>query len=110
METLNVILPVLLYIFGIILLVVLIVLGIRLIQIINRVEKLVDDVEEKISSLDGFFNLISQTTTGMSVFGDTIVRAINKVITILFKKKGNEEDIWWEEKRENLARVNLFLA
>ena len=101
MEALNVILPVLLYIFGIILLVVLIVLGIRLIQILERVEKLADkagkliekaeslteNVEEKINALDGAFHLINQTTSGMSLFGDAFMGAINKIIAIVFKKE-----------------------
>ena len=45
MEILNAILPVLLYVFGIILLIVLIILGIRMIQVLDKVDRIVDNVE-----------------------------------------------------------------
>ena len=47
MILLDLYLPVLLYVVGIILLIVLIILGIRLIQILNKVDRVVDNVEEK---------------------------------------------------------------
>ena len=55
MEMLNVILPVLLYVAGIVALIVLTVLGIRLIQILNKVDRVVDNVEEKVNSLNTAF-------------------------------------------------------
>ena len=46
---LNVILPVLLYVAGIVALIVLTVLGIRLIQILNKVDRVVDNVEAAVT-------------------------------------------------------------
>ena len=51
MTGLTTVLSIILYIFGIILLGVLIVLGIRLIQMLERADKILDNVEEKVNSL-----------------------------------------------------------
>ena len=58
METLNLVLPVLLYIAGIILLIVLIVLGIKLIKVLDRVDRVVENVEEKVNALNTTFDVI----------------------------------------------------
>ena len=53
-----VILPIILYILGSILLVVLIILGIKLIITMNKIEKVVDDVNIKVNKLNNLFNII----------------------------------------------------
>ena len=58
MEMLNAILPVLLYVAGIILLIVLIILGIRLIQILNKVDRVVDNVEATLYKYDNANNVV----------------------------------------------------
>ena len=50
-----VILPIILYILGSILLVVLIILGIKLIITMNKIEKVVDDVNIKVNKLNNLF-------------------------------------------------------
>ena len=51
-------LPLVIYVLLIILLIVGIVLGIKAIRMINKVDKVVDDVNDKVQTLNGFFNLI----------------------------------------------------
>lgn len=92
MEFLNAFLPIVLYIFGIALLIVLIVLGIRLIQTIDRANRLLDDVEEKVSTLNNFFHLIDTITDNISFLSDRVVDAVSNVITKLFRRKKKEED------------------
>jgi len=91
METLNVILPVLLYVFAIILLIVLIILGIKLIQILNKVERVVDDIEEKVTALNELFYVIGKATGGISFIGDSIASFITSLISKLFKKRKEDE-------------------
>ncbi len=91
MEFLNVLLPMLLYIFGIVLLIVLIVLGIRLIQTIDRANRLLDDVEEKVQTLNGFFHLIDTITDRLSFLSDKIVDTVSNAIGKLFNRKKKEE-------------------
>ena len=92
MEFLNVLLPILLYVFGITLLIVLIVLGIRLIQTIDRTNRLLDDVEKKVTSLNSFFNIIDTITDNLSFISDKIIDTLSNVITGLFRKKKKEEE------------------
>ncbi len=92
MEFLNVILPVLLYIFGIILLIVLIILGIRSIQILERIDRLVGDMEKKVGSLNGLFTIIDRTTDGFAIITDRFVSMAMNAISRLFNKKNKEED------------------
>ena len=52
-------LPVIIYILLIILLIVGIILGIKSIITVNKVEKVVDDVSEKVESLNGLFQIVA---------------------------------------------------
>ena len=78
MEFLNVILPVLLYIFGIILLIVLIILGIRM-------------IEHKVNSLDGFFTILDRATDGFALITEHVAQVVTSTISRVFKKKNKEE-------------------
>ncbi len=92
MDVLNAILPVLLYIFGIILLIVLIILGIRMIQVLDKVDRIVDNVEEKINSFNGFFEVLDKTSYGISVISDKVISFFSSVISKIFNNKKDKED------------------
>ena len=93
MDVLNAVLPVLLYIFGIILLIVLIILGIRMIQVLDKVDRIVDNVEEKVNSFNGFFEVLDRTGYGISVIGDKVINLFSSMISKIFNKnKKDEED------------------
>lgn len=91
--TLNEILPIILYILGSILLGILIVLGIKLINVMNKMEKVVDDINTKVSSLNGVFSIIDATTDKLALLSDRMVDGISLIIRKLFakKKKKNKE-------------------
>ena len=94
MDVLNAILPVLLYIFGIIL-IVLIILGIRMIQVLDKVDRVVDSVEEKVNSFNGFFDILDKTGYSISMIGDKIIGLFSGIISKIFNKnKKDEEDLY----------------
>lgn len=86
-------LPMILYILGSILLIVLIILGIKLIITMNKIEKVVDDINGKVKSLNGLFSVIDFTTDKLANLSDKVVDTISSFIRKIFKKKKVEEDI-----------------
>ncbi len=89
-------LPVLLYTFGIILLIVLIILGIRLIQILDRCDKVIDNVEEKVNSLNGVFSVINKTSYGLSMISDKVISGVVGMVSRIFNKKKDKEEDYYE--------------
>ena len=85
-------LPIVIYILLIILLIIGIILGIRSIQTLNKVDKVVDDVNDKVQSLNGFFNLIDYTTDKIVSITDKVVDGISGLIGSVFKRRHTKED------------------
>ena len=85
-------LPALVYILLIVLLIVLIILGIKLIIVVDKTEKLMNDIQNKVSSFNTVFSLISLTsdklTNGLSCVVDWIINSFNK----LFNKRKEEDN------------------
>lgn len=92
METLLKILPIILYILLSILIVVLIILSIRAIKTLKRFDKTIDDVNVKMSKLDGVFSLVDRGADAISLFTDKIVGTVTNGISALFKRKTKKED------------------
>lgn len=85
-------LPLIIYILLIIILLVGIILGIRLIMTLNKVEKVVDDVKDKVETLNGFFHIIDYTTDKIALATDKVVDAIAGFVSkIIFNKKKNKK-------------------
>ena len=97
MEMLLKILPIILYILLSILIVVLIVLSIKAIKTLNRVDKTIDDVNYKMSKLNGVFSLVDRSADAISLFTDKIVGTITNGIALLFKKRKNKKENGGEE-------------
>ena len=91
-------LPLVIYILLIILLVVGIVLGIKTIITMNKVEKVVDNVNEKVESLNSVFNLIDFTTDKIAGFTDRVIEIAGNLFSkLLFRKKRKRDDDYEEE-------------
>lgn len=88
-------LPLVIYVLLIILLIVGIVLGIKAIRMINKVDIVVDDVNDKVQTLNGFFNLIDFTTDKIVSITDKVVEGVSGFLGNIFKKK--EEKLMDEE-------------
>lgn len=88
-------LPIIIYILLIILLIVGIILGIKSIITINKVEKVVDDVNEKVESLNGLFQIVDFTTDKLVSITDKVVDGLSSFASKLFfrKKKNKKEEL-----------------
>ena len=88
---LEVYLPICVNILLIVLLIVGIVLGVRLINTLNRINEVVDNVEAKINSLNGLFNVINFTTDKITAIGDKVVDGVTSLIRRFSRKKYSNE-------------------
>ena len=70
MDTLQNILPIIIDFLIIIILIVGIILGIKAIITMNKVDKIVDDVNDKMESLNGFFSVLDFITDRISSVSD----------------------------------------
>ncbi len=99
MQYLSEMLPIIIYFLLIVLLVVAIIVGIKLIFTITKVDELIDDVTEKLSSFDRLFNVINFTTDRFGVISETIISFITsklKKLVKLKRKKTKREDEEYE--------------
>ena len=90
------VLPVIIYILLIVLLVVAIILGIKLIGTIDKVDALVEDVTQKVKTLDKVFELVDVATDRVGMIADATVGFITSGFKKLFrgiKKTKKEETI-----------------
>lgn len=83
-------LPIIIYFLLIILLIIGIILGIRSIQTINKLDKVVDDVNDKVQSLNGIFNIIDFTTDKIVSITDKVVEGVSGLIGKIFKRKNKK--------------------
>lgn len=91
MSDLAQLLPIILYIFGIMLMIVLIILGLRLLQTLDKIDRILDNVEDKVNTLNGTFNMIKKVTTSVDLISTKIVSGITDNIGKLFKKNKKED-------------------
>lgn len=100
MELASSILQIVLYVLGAFALVMLIILAFKLIKTVDKVNRIADDVEGKVSSLDGMFSIIDVVTDKLSTVNDFLVDKIVDLINMFFsrkKKKKVKEEIEEDE-------------
>ncbi len=85
-------LPLVIYILLIILLVIGIVLGVKTIITMTKVEKVVDNVNEKVESLNGIFSFIDFTTDKIAGFTDRVVELVGNLFNKFFLKSKGKKD------------------
>ena len=91
-------LPIIIYFLLIILLIVGIILGVKAIKAIEKVEPVVDDVNKKVESLNGFFSVIDFTTDKIVTLSDKLIDLIvNGFSKLFFKKKKVKKENMEEE-------------
>lgn len=92
LEVLQTILPLFLYISGLVLLVILIILSIRLMRVMDRIDSIVEEVDEKVKILNRAFNVIDFFTDKISSITDAIVDRITNWVIGIGKKKYNKKE------------------
>ena len=95
MIELNTFLPILLYILGIILMVILIILGIKAIQMMDKMDRIMDNIGDKVNSLNGMFAVINKTTDSIDLISSKVVGVVTNTIGRLFRRK-KKEDTYYE--------------
>ena len=85
--TASEVLPVILYILGAILLVALIVLTIKLTITIHKIDKVVDNITEKVTALDGLFSVVNAVSNKFAFITDKVVNIIYSLIEKITKRK-----------------------
>jgi len=90
LETLSTVMPIILYTLTSILVLILIVLSIKIIYTIDKINAIVDDVNKKVKSLNGFFNVIDMITDKVALLSDRTVDFISNLFTkVLSSRKKN---------------------
>ena len=92
MDTMYDVFPVIIFILAIILLVVLIVLAIKMIGTLNKIDRVVTDVNTKVDKLNSAFMIIDSLTDSLSSLNDKIVGFIANGIRNFFKRKKKKGD------------------
>ena len=93
MDFLMMVLPIILYVLGIVLVGILIIIGVKLIYTIDKTNEILDDVEKKSKSLNGVFDMVDNVTDSLSIISDTVVEGIVGLISRIFKKRKKEKEI-----------------
>ena len=86
-------LPIIIYLLLIFLLIVCIILGIRLINFIDRATGVLDNVEDKVNSLNGLFNAVDFTTSKIEGFTDRLFDFGSIISSKLLKKNKKKKDM-----------------
>ena len=93
MGFLNEFLPIIVNILLIVLITILIVIAIKVSRTMDKVDKIVDDVDDKMKSLDPVFDLVEGVTSKTTLISDRVLSFVLSVVNKLFKnKKDDKED------------------
>ena len=90
-EFLQVYLPIIIYILLIVFLSFAIILTFKLIMTMDKIDKVVDSVSNKVESLNGLFKIIDFITDGVSGITDKVNESILGITTKIFHKKDKKE-------------------
>lgn len=71
---------------------------VRLLNTLDKVDKAIDDYNQKSSKLDGLFDIVDNTTDMVSNISDLAVGFITKSITNIINKKERKEENNEQEK------------
>lgn len=93
MEFLLSFLPIVIYFLLIIILVIGIILGVKAIKTVDKIDNVVDDISNKVKSLNGLFHIIDFCTDKIVSISDKIIDGIAGFLLKIFNpKKKNEKE------------------
>ena len=100
MDVLNEIFPIILYFLGAVLLIVVIILITRLITTVDKLNVLLDDVEDKSQKLNGLFDAIEKIGDTVSAANNKVTGFIAGIASKMFKEKKKKKKVKIEEEDE----------
>ena len=92
LDALAHVLPIFIYILLIGLIIIGIIIGIKLIITMNKVEKVIDNIEGKVNSLNGLFDIIETTSGKIANIYDRVIGFITHIVKKIFIGKKERED------------------
>ena len=93
MDTIILALQILLYLAGITILIVFSVVGVRVIKILDKTDAILDDVDDKVKSLDNLFDAVDKVGYGFNYLTTSIIKKANSIFPSVFNKKNkNRKD------------------
>lgn len=94
METLNELLPIIIYILLIVLIVLLIIIAVKVSKTMDKVNAMVDDVDGKLKALDPLFLLVETVTGKATLISDRFLSFVLGIVNKATdkKKKGKKEE------------------
>ena len=87
MDFMNSFLPIVIYILLIVLIIVAIIIGIKVILTMNKLDSLVEDVTEKVKTLDRVFELIDFATDKVTIISESVIGYVAGALGKLFGQK-----------------------
>ncbi|MDE6141723.1 MAG: hypothetical protein K2G03_03875 [Bacilli bacterium] len=103
METLVTILPIIIDILLIFLLVIGIILLIKCIRIIDKARDLLQNVEDKVNSLNALFSVVEMFNSKIALLTDKVTSTIESFIARIFNRK-NKDEYDEEYELENIIK------
>lgn len=91
MDFLLTFLPIVIYFLIIAILVIGIIFGIKAIKTMDKVDKIVDDVNTKMESLDSLFNVVDFASEKLAMISDKVIDVVSSLISKLFFRKSNKK-------------------
>jgi len=85
-------LPIIIYLLLIILIIVLIIVLMKSYYTLNKVNKLIDNVNDKVGSLGNVLNILDNATDTFSLMSDKMVGLVVSGVQKIFKKRGEKEE------------------
>ena len=64
----------------------------KVIGTLKKVDKVVDDVENKVGKLDGVFSIIDKSTDAVSLVSDKIIDFVSSAVMKIFSRKKNKKE------------------
>ena len=92
MAFLNEFLPIIIYILLIVLITFLIIIAIKVSKTMDKVDSLVEDVDNKMKSLNPVFDLVEGVSSKATLISDKFLGFVLRITNKLFSKKGKKEE------------------
>lgn len=92
MDMLSQSLPVVIYFLLIVLIIIGIVIAIRLLGIMNKVDEILYDINNKLSSVNGVFNLVDTVTTTANQICNSLFGVTGEIFKKIIQKKKRKKE------------------